>query len=59
MNILEKLHEKINYKFQDSFDAPITFDGKLIRSGKKDHIWLYAKEWEYKGNLYQEIDFGS
>ncbi len=59
MNIIEKVHEKINYKYQDSFDAPIIFDNKLIRSGKKDHIWLYAKEWEYKGNSYQEIDFGS
>jgi phage/plasmid primase-like uncharacterized protein len=59
VNILSKLESEINYKYQEDISKEITFDNKCIRLGKKDHIWIYAHEWNYKGNMYQEITYGS
>lgn len=60
MNIIEKLTADVNYKFQETIDKPITFDSSCIRIGKKNpHVWIYAHEWEHKGNVYQYISYGS
>lgn len=56
MSILDKLESEINYKYSEKLTKPIIFDGSCIRM---DHIWVYAHEWEYKGNILQSISYGS
>lgn len=60
MDILSKFQDEINKIYDESVTVDIVFNSpSVIRFGKKDHIWVYAKEWDWNGKTYQEIDFGS
>lgn len=60
MNILSKLEKEINYNLDENMpEKPIVFDGSLMRFGTNNACWLYAHEWEYKGQMYQCIIFNS
>jgi phage/plasmid primase-like uncharacterized protein len=59
MDIIQKLFSEIKQQYQEDINKEIVFNGSCIRCGKKEHIWIYAHDWEYKGQKYQEITFGS
>jgi len=59
MEIIDNLRQQINVRYQENLEKEVLFNGNCIRFGHKDHGWIYANEWEYKGNKYQEISFGS
>lgn len=59
MSIIEKLSSEINKKYSETLDKSVPFNNTCIRLGHKNHVWIYAHEWTYKGNIYQEITFGS
>lgn len=59
MDIISRLQEEVAKKYDDTINKDIIFDSSCIRWGKDGHGWLYANEWDYKGNTYQEISYGS
>lgn len=58
MSIIDRALQEINSKYGDSV-TELIIDGKIKRTGKKEHIWYVGHEWDYKGQLYQSIEYGS
>lgn len=56
--IIERALEEINAKYGEA-PTEIIFDDKIQRFGKNDHGWYVGHEWDYKGQLYQTITYGS
>jgi putative DNA primase/helicase len=56
--IIEDAIKEINYKYGESATTLI-LDGKIHRTGDKDHVWYVGHEWIYKGQSYQTINYGS
>jgi len=56
--IIEDALKEINYKYGESVNSLI-LDGKIHRTGDKDHVWYVGHEWIYKNSSYQTINYGS
>lgn len=56
--IIENAIQEINNRYAEKITA-LTLDGKIHRSGDKDHVWYVGHTWEYKGNSYSQINYGS
>jgi len=60
MNIVSEFSQKIQEYYHEEVNNEIAFNNaEPMRFGKNNHVWAYAKEWEYKDKTYQSINFGS